>query len=64
MAVALVEAIIKGRAAWYAGIVLGIILLVVGIVIHQVIIAIAGGVFLGLSIIFLILSYATRGLTD
>ena len=55
---------ISGRPAWIAGIVLGVILLVVGIVISQTIVAIAGGVFLGFSIIFLILSFVTRGQTD
>jgi hypothetical protein len=55
---------ISGRPAWIAGIVHGVILLVVGIVISQTIVAIAGGVFLGFSIIFLILSFVTRGQTD
>ena len=55
---------ISGRPAWIAGIVLGVILLVVGIVISQTIVAIAGGVFLGFSIIFLILSFVTRGQSD
>jgi hypothetical protein len=55
---------ISGRPAWIAGIVLGAILLVVGIVISQTIVAIAGGVFLGFSIIFLILSFVTRGQSD
>jgi hypothetical protein len=64
MPLGFVGAIVRGRAAWFCGIALGIILLVVGLAMNQVIIAIAGGVFLGLSIIFLILSYATRGLTD
>ena len=44
--------VISGRPAWVAGIVLGVILLVVGLVINQTIVAIAGGVFLGLSLIF------------
>ena len=55
---------ISGRPAWIAGIVLGVILLVVGIVISQTIVAIAGGVFLGLSIIFLVLSFVTGGQSD
>jgi hypothetical protein len=57
-------AIIRGRPAWIAGIVLGVILLVVGIVIGQTILAIAGGAFIGLSIIFLIFSLVTGGRSD
>jgi hypothetical protein len=56
--------IISGRPAWIAGIVLGVILLIVGIVVPQTIVAIAGGVFLGLSLIFLIISFATGGQSD
>lgn len=56
--------VISGRPAWVAGIVLGVILLVVGLVINQTIVAIAGGVFLGLSLIFLILSFVTGGQSD
>jgi 4-hydroxybenzoate polyprenyltransferase len=56
--------VISGRPAWIAGIVLGVILLVVGLVINQTIVAIAGGVFLGLSLIFLILSFVTGGQSD
>jgi hypothetical protein len=55
---------ISGRPAWIAGIVLGVILLVVGILINQTIVTIAGGVFLGLSIIFLVLSFVTGGQSD
>jgi hypothetical protein len=55
---------ISGRPAWIAGIVLGVILLVVGILINQTIVTIAGGVFLGLSIIFLVLSFVTGGRSD
>jgi hypothetical protein len=55
---------ISGRPAWIASMVLGVILLVVGIVISQVVVAIAGGVFLGFGLIFLILSFVTRGQTD
>ena len=55
---------ISGRPAWIASMVLGAILLVVGIVISQVVVAIAGGVFLGFGLIFLILSFVTRGQTD
>ena len=56
--------IIRGRPAWIAGMILGVILLIVGIVIGQTILAIAGGAFLGLSLIFLILSIVTHGRTD
>jgi hypothetical protein len=37
---------------------------VVGILINQTIVTIAGGVFLGLSIIFLVLSFVTGGRSD
>jgi len=55
---------IRGRGAWIASIVLGVILLIVGIVMSQTVIAIAGGAFLAFGVIFLILSFVTGGATD
>jgi hypothetical protein len=56
--------IVTGRPAWICGIVLGIILLIVGIVIHQTILTIAGVVFIVLSAFFLIMSLVTGGQSD
>jgi len=56
--------IISGRPAWIAGIILGVILIIVGAVTHQMIIIIGGVVFVVLSLIFLIMSFATGGRSD
>lgn len=56
--------VVSGRPAWIAGIVLGVILLVIGIATGQTIFSIGGGAFLGLSLLFLILSFVTGGQSD
>jgi hypothetical protein len=53
-----------GRTAWICGIILGIILLIIGIVMGQQFLIIAGAGFLVLSLIFLILSFVTGGASD
>jgi hypothetical protein len=55
---------ISGRPAWIAGIVLGVILLVIGFATSRTIFCIGGGAFLGLSLIFLVLSFVTGGQSD
>jgi hypothetical protein len=54
----------SGRVAWIAGIVLGVILLVIGIVASITILDIVGGIALAVSIIFLLVSYKTGGGSD
>lgn len=56
--------VITGRPAWIAGIVLGVILLVIGIVTSQTILIIGGVAFMVLGLLFLILSFATGGRSD
>jgi drug/metabolite transporter superfamily protein YnfA len=56
--------IVRGRAAWIASLVFGIALLVVGIVIGQVFLMVAGGAFALFGLVFLILSLVTGGATD
>jgi len=54
----------SGRVAWIGGIALGVILLLIGIVASITILAIAGGIALAVSIIFLLVSYRTGGVSD
>lgn len=56
--------IATGRTAWICGIILGVILLIIGIVMGQTFLIIAGAGFLVLSLIFLILSFVTGGQSD
>jgi hypothetical protein len=56
--------IVRGRAAWICGIILGIILLIIGIVTHQTFLIIAGVGFLVFGLIMLIISFATGGQSD
>lgn len=56
--------IARGRAAWICSLVLGVILVVVGIVVKQTIVAIVGGAFALFGLVFLILSFVTGGRTD
>jgi len=56
--------IVRGRAAWICGIILGIILLIIGIVMHQTFLIIAGVGFLVFGLIMLIISFATGGQSD
>jgi len=56
--------IVRGRGAWIASLVFGVVLLVVGIVIGQVFLMVAGGAFALFGLVFLILSLVTGGATD
>ena len=56
--------VISGRPAWIAGIVLGVILLVIGIVASQTFLIIGGVGFMVLGLLFLILSFVTGGQSD
>ena len=56
--------VISGRPAWIAGIVLGVILLVIGIVASQTVLLIGGVGFMVLGLLFLILSFVTGGQSD
>ena len=56
--------VITGRPAWIAGIVLGVILLVIGIVASQTVLIIGGVGFIVLGLLFLILSFVTGGQSD
>jgi hypothetical protein len=56
--------IVRGRAAWICGIIMGIILLIIGIVTHQTFLIIAGVGFLVFGLIMLIISFATGGQSD
>ena len=56
--------IVRGRAAWICGIILGIILLIIGIVMNQTFLIIAGVGFLVFGLIMLIISFATGGQSD
>ncbi len=56
--------VISGRPAWIAGIVLGVILLVIGIVASQTVLIIGGVGFMVLGLLFLILSFVTGGQSD
>jgi len=56
--------IVRGRAAWICGIILGIILLIIGIVMSQTFLIIAGVGFLVFGLIMLIISFATGGQSD
>ena len=56
--------IVRGRWAWIASLVFGVVLLVVGIVIGQVFLMVAGGAFALFGLVFLILSLVTGGATD
>ena len=54
----------RGRIAWILAMVFGAIGLVLGIVLRQTGVAIGGGGFLALGLLFLILSFVTGGQTD
>jgi drug/metabolite transporter superfamily protein YnfA len=56
--------ITKGRLAWIAAIVLGVILIIVGAVQPSTFFLIAGIVFAAFGVIFLILSLVSKGATD
>jgi hypothetical protein len=54
----------RGRIAWICSMVFGAILLVVGLVTKMGLVTGGGGAFLGLGLLFLILSLVTHGQTD
>ena len=56
--------VIRGRLAWVAAIVLGVILIIIGAVQPSTFFLIAGIVFAAFGAIFLILSLVSRGATD
>ena len=56
--------VIRGRLAWIASIVLGIVLIIVGVVQPSTFFLIAGIVFAAFGAIFLVLSLVTKGATD
>lgn len=54
----------RGRIAWYCAIGLGLVLLVVGLVLNELWLIVAGIAFVVFGGVFLILSYVTHGRTD
>lgn len=59
-----ISVLIRGRPAWIAGLVLGVILLVVGVVLEITGLIIAGAGLGLFALVFLILSFVTGGATD
>ena len=59
-----VNFVTKARPAWIAGIILGVILLVIGIAASITILDIAGVIVVLLSALFLYASYQTKGVSD
>lgn len=58
--------IVRGRWAWICGMVLGIILVIVGAVIHptSTVLIVAGCAFFLFGLVMLIISFATGGASD
>jgi len=56
--------IARGRIAWILGLIFGIILLIVGLVIKNTFLIVAGAGFGVFGLVFLILSIVTGGRTD
>lgn len=54
----------RGRLAWIAALVLGIVLIVIGALIPNTFLIIAGAAFAAFGLLFLILSLVTGGATD
>lgn len=54
----------RGRIAWYCAIGLGLVLLVLGLVLNQLWLTVAGIAFMVFGGVFLVLSYVTHGRTD
>lgn len=60
----MVGIIFRGRPAWIAASIFGLILLIIGLVINVSFLTFVGGAFLVLGLIFLIISFATHGQSD
>ena len=58
--------VVRGRLAWICAMILGAILIIVGAVMNpaQVFLIVGGVAFFVFGLVFLILSFATRGATD
>jgi len=56
--------LVRGRIAWILGLIVGVVLLIVGLVTKEIFFIVAGAVFGGFSLVFLILSLVTKGATD
>lgn len=56
--------IVRGRLAWILGLIVGVALLIGGLVAKETFFIVAGAVFGGFSLVFLILSLVTKGATD
>ena len=59
-----VNFVAKARAAWIAGIILGVVLLVIGIAASITILDIVGVIVVLVSALFLYVSYQTKGVSD
>ena len=64
MAGVAVNFVAKARAAWIAGIILGVVLLVIGIAASITILDIVGVIVVLVSALFLYVSYQTKGVSD
>ncbi len=60
----MVGIIFRGRPAWIAASIFGLILLVIGLIINMSFLTFAGGAFLVIGLIFLVLSFVTNGRSD
>jgi hypothetical protein len=56
--------IIRGRLAWVAAALLGLVLLIAGAATHQTVIILGGVSFMVFGLVFLVLSFVTGGATD